>query len=108
MFNMFGYPRPSPLEQEMRDRDKIKQELKELDEFKQLISKIVENYIKCLDTKVSLQDLKIRQATEYMTDTITETVTDILSKGIESGAFGLVVEYDEETESLTIVASGGV
>ena len=92
--------------------------------FKNCIIKTMNDYIESIDTKISLQDLKISEAIErqdntiaekfieqdnviaeainYMKDNIVATTTTIINQAIENGDINVSLTYDAVGEELTI------
>lgn len=95
--------------------------------FKNCIIKTMNDYIESIDTKISLQDLKISEAIErqdstiaekfieqdnviaeainYMKDNIVETTTTIINQAIENGDIKVSINYNTDTEELTITVT---
>lgn len=69
--------------------------------FKKEIISTLENYIKSVD-------MRIDEAVNYLKTNLEDTVEKLISEGITDGTFGVSVVYDEATESMNIIASGGV
>ena len=69
--------------------------------FKTEMTCLIEKNIKSIDHTVN-------DAVHYMKENITDTTREIVNKGIQDGTFGVAVEYNEETESLNIIATGGI
>lgn len=80
----------------------------EQDCFKACITQLMETYIKSIDVTIDKQNLKIDNAVEYMKDNIHETAVDILNAAIAAGTITVYESYDEATESLNFVLTGGV
>lgn len=92
--------------------------------FKNCIIKTMNDYIESIDTKISLQDLKISEAIErqdntiadkfteqdnviadainYMKENIVATTTTIINQAIENGDINVSLTYDAVGEELTI------
>lgn len=95
--------------------------------FKNCIIKTMNDYIESIDTKISLQDLKISEAIErqdntiagkfteqdntiaeainYMKDNIVATTTTIINQAIENGDINVSINYNTDTEELTITVT---
>lgn len=81
---------------------------KEFECFKKCVTQLIENHVKAVDERLIQQDLKIVDAMNYMKDHIEETTEKLVNEGIESGRFDVAVSYNEETESLDFITTGGV
>lgn len=81
---------------------------KDNEQFKCCITQIVENYIKSIDMKIDEQDLKIEKAVLYMKDNLSESIMKELERQLNSGEITITQIYDETTESLNFVVTGGV
>lgn len=55
--------------------------------FTKSINKIVHNYIKMLDEKVKLQDLKINDSVVYIKENLMAAITNAIEEMLESGVF---------------------
>lgn len=73
--------------------------------FKQCITELVETYIKSIDIKIDKQDKIISDAVQYMSDNIVQTTTNIVNEKLANGEIVVGTVYNEETESMDIVAS---
>jgi len=92
--------------------------------FKQTITKLIEDYIVSIDTKISKQDLEIKEAVNFMKENISESLVELINEMKESGELNDVIlnaleevntrltalenktvnlEYNEEIESLNLV-----
>lgn len=78
---------------------------KEQECFKRCITELVETYIKSIDIKIDKQDKKIDDAVRYMSDNIAQTASEIVNEKIANGTLLVGLVYNEETESVEIVAS---
>ena len=68
--------------------------------FKKCVTELLENYIKSIDIKISKQDKVIADAKAYMVENIHQTVRDV----VDATGVMLTTEYNDETESLDVVA----
>lgn len=68
---------------------------KQLECFKTNVETIMNDYIKCLDTKIATLDLDV-----------TNKTTDYINDAIASGKIIITTSYDDGTESLNIVTGG--
>lgn len=78
-----------------------------IEEFKNCVTKIMNEYIETIDTKINMQDLQITEAIAYMKDNIVSTVKDLIQEAVEEGEFGLVVHYNATDESLMFSIESG-
>ena len=69
--------------------------------YKEDLCEIMENYIKSVD-------LKVNDAVAYMKTHLDETATQLLNEAIANGTIEVGLEYNEATEELNIVGTGGV
>lgn len=95
----------SPMEQDLIMRQKMLAMLRENDDFKKCITHIVENYIKMIDTKISMQDTEIAKATLYMRENLTQTMIDFITQLSEDGKITLELGYNPDNESLSLYAN---
>lgn len=70
-------------------------------EFRKNICEIMENYIVSIDHSVD-------EATAYMKTNLESTATDLINEAIKNGTILVDVAYNEATEEVNIVATGGV
>ena len=89
--------------------------IKDFECFKNCIIKTMNDYIETIDTKINLQDLKIKNkfdsqdeviqnAVDYMKDNLVSTLTTLFNQALQNGDIqvNLVTNYTEETESLVL------
>ena len=81
---------------------------KDNEAFKECITTIVENYIKSIDIKIEKQDLVIQNAIDYMKENIANTTNEIVNEAISKGQIVVYEDYNEATESLNLLVTGGV
>lgn len=101
--------------------------IKDFECFKKCIIKTMTEYIKSIDTKMSLQDLviankfdeidesiatkfseqdtAIANAIQYMKDNIVATATNIINQAIENGDLNVGIEYNPTDESLNFIVT---
>lgn len=80
---------------------------KDIDSFKECVTETIETYIKSIDIKMSEQDLIIRNAVDYMKTNIAETTNEVVEQAIILGKIIVSESYDEATESLNLIVTGG-
>ena len=81
---------------------------KEFCDFKKCIMDLQSNFIESVDTKIDLQNAKIDDAITYMKDNIVETITELINQAIEEGTIQYTINYDPETEEITLPMTGNV
>lgn len=71
--------------------------------FKNGMTTLIHNYIHQIDDKIANQDLVIDNAVNYMTENLGNAITELIANG------NIVVgtQYNEESESLDLVAGEG-
>ena len=90
--------------------------IKDFDCFKNCIIKTMTDYIKSIDTKMSVQDsfiadkfneqdTKLDNAIQYMKDNIVATATAIINQAIENGDLNVGFDYDPTNESLDFIVT---
>lgn len=70
-------------------------------EYKQRLCEIMDNYIQQVDHMLN-------EAIAYMKNNLDETATQLINEAIERGNIGVATVYNEATEEMDIVATGGV
>ena len=75
--------------------------------FKNRMIQTMNDYIETIDNKINIQDDKIAEAIEYMKDNIVATTTNIINQAIENGDIEVALNYNAETEALSIVITNG-
>ena len=70
-------------------------------EFKRCMCELMENYIQSVDHKVN-------EIIAYMKTHLDETATQLINEAIRNGNIEVATEYNEATEELNIVGTGGV
>ena len=90
--------------------------IEDFDCFKNCIIKTMTEYIKSIDTKMSVQDTLIKDkfseqdevianAIDYMKDNIVATATTIINQAIENGDLNVGFEYNPTDESLDFIVT---
>lgn len=72
---------------ETKINEYLEQRTIDYDTFTADINKIVHNYIKMLDEKVKLQDLKINDSVVYIKENLMAAITQLIEEMLESGVF---------------------
>ena len=72
---------------ETKINEYLEQRTIDYDTFTADINKIVHNYIKMLDEKVKLQDLKINDSVVYIKENLMAAITSSIEEMLESGVF---------------------
>lgn len=81
-------------------------------EFKNSITEIVENHIKCVDMKMNTftreTNMMIDEAVKYMKTNITATTIAIINKALADGSISVGLVYNPTSEEINLITQGGV
>lgn len=74
-------------------------------EFEIAINQIIHDFTRLVETELKDQDTQIKNAVDYMTTSIQDSVSEALMKLVEDEKITLKLVYDESTEHLNIVGA---
>ena len=81
---------------------------KSIDDFKKCVADMMANHIKCIDTKIDLQNEQIANAVQYMKDNIRTVTFEAIETMFKNGEVSFAYRYDSSTEGLDLTIDYGL
>lgn len=79
-----------------------------IDAFKKCIADMLANHIKCMDTKIDVQNETIANAVQYMKDNIRTVTFEVVETMFKNGEITFATTYDAESERLDLSIDYGL